>query len=56
MGLRGCDTPPVIKTEDEIWEEARRARLMDEDEIWEEERRARLMDEDDMWRKKFGWY
>jgi hypothetical protein len=34
MGLRGCDTPPAIKTEEEIWEEARRARLVDEDEMW----------------------
>jgi hypothetical protein len=40
IGLRGCDTPPVIKTEEEIWEEARRARLVD----------------DEMWRRKGKWY
>jgi hypothetical protein len=41
MGFRGCDTPPAIKTEEEIWEEARRARQAEEDE---------------MWRKKREWY
>lgn len=32
IGLRGCDTPIRIKTEEEIMEEARMARLRDERE------------------------
>jgi hypothetical protein len=43
IGLRGCETPVTVKnkTEEEIWEEARRARLGEEEEIW---------------RKKMAWY
>lgn len=40
MGLRGCESPVVVKTEEEIWEEARRARLLEEE----------------MWRRKREWY
>lgn len=41
MGLRGCDSSIVVKTEEEILEEARRARDTQENE---------------MWRKKMHWY
>lgn len=33
IGLRGCATPVDIKTDDEIWEEARRDRMLAEDEM-----------------------
>lgn len=32
IGLRGCDTPLVVKTEEQIWEEARAARVREEEE------------------------
>jgi hypothetical protein len=38
MGLRGCESPVVVKTEEEIWEEARRARLAEEEEMWKRKR------------------
>jgi hypothetical protein len=41
IGLRGCDSPVVIKTEKEIMEEARRARIAEDEE---------------MWRRKLPWY
>jgi hypothetical protein len=41
IGLRGCDTPMAVKTEEEMWEDARRARQNEEEEIW---------------RRKQGWY
>ncbi|KAI1367361.1 hypothetical protein F5Y08DRAFT_76119 [Xylaria arbuscula] len=41
IGLRGCETPIRLRTEDELIEEARRARLAEEDE---------------MWRRKLPWY
>lgn len=34
IGLRGCETPIVIKTEMEILEEARMARLAEDEEMW----------------------
>ncbi|KAK9789688.1 putative Beta-xylosidase [Seiridium cardinale] len=42
IGLRGCETPVKVKSEDEIMEEARRGRERD--------------DEDEVWRKKLHWY
>lgn len=42
MGLKGCESPVLLKTEEQIWEEARRARLVEE--------------EDEMWRRKREWY
>ena len=41
IGLRGCETPIRLRTEDELMEDARRARLAEEDE---------------MWRRKLPWY
>lgn len=41
IGLRGCESPIRLLTEDEIMEEARRVRLAEEDE---------------MWRRKLQWY
>ncbi|RDW74057.1 hypothetical protein BP5796_07499 [Coleophoma crateriformis] len=41
IGLRGCESPIRIKTEEEILEEARQARLAEEQE---------------MWRRKAAWY
>ncbi|KAI1345140.1 hypothetical protein F5Y15DRAFT_18550 [Xylariaceae sp. FL0016] len=41
IGLRGCETPIRVRSEEEIMEEARRARLAEEDE---------------MWRRKLHWY
>jgi hypothetical protein len=38
MGLRGCESPVVVKTEEEIWEEARGARLVEEEEMWRRKR------------------
>jgi hypothetical protein len=40
MGLRGCQSPVVVKSEEEIWAEARRARLVEEE----------------MWKRKREWY
>lgn len=34
IGLRGCDTPVWLKSEDEIAKEARQARIADEEEMW----------------------
>jgi len=35
IGLRGCETPIQVRTEEEILEEARRARLLgEEEELW----------------------
>lgn len=34
IGLRGCETPIRVKTEDEIMEEARRARIAEEEDVW----------------------
>lgn len=34
IGLRGCDTPLVLKSEDEIREDARKARNEEENELW----------------------
>lgn len=33
IGLRGCESPLVVKTEEEIERDARRARDRDDDEI-----------------------
>ncbi|RSL38038.1 hypothetical protein CEP53_015237, partial [Fusarium sp. AF-6] len=33
IGLRGCDSPILLKSEEEILDEARRARLTEE-EMW----------------------
>ncbi|KAI0140973.1 hypothetical protein F4776DRAFT_613474 [Hypoxylon sp. NC0597] len=33
IGLRGCETPIRVKTEEEIMEEARQARVAEEDEV-----------------------
>jgi hypothetical protein len=41
IGLKGCETPVQIKSEEEIWEEARR---------------QRMAAEDDMMRRKREWY
>ncbi|KAI1418973.1 hypothetical protein F5Y12DRAFT_780398 [Xylaria sp. FL1777] len=41
IGLRGCESPIHVRTEDEIMEDARRARIAEEDE---------------MWRRKLPWY
>ncbi|KAI1203778.1 hypothetical protein F5X97DRAFT_317796 [Nemania serpens] len=41
IGLRGCESPIRMLTEDEMREQARRARISDEDE---------------MWRRKLRWY
>jgi hypothetical protein len=41
IGLRGCESPIRVRTEEEIMEDARRARLAEEDE---------------MWRRKLHWY
>ncbi|KAI4863760.1 hypothetical protein F4820DRAFT_362224 [Hypoxylon rubiginosum] len=42
IGLRGCETPiRVVRSEQELHEEARAARLRDEEEIW---------------RRKLRWY
>ncbi|RYP29638.1 hypothetical protein DL766_005268 [Monosporascus sp. MC13-8B] len=41
IGLRGCDTPVRIRSEDEVLEEARRARAAEDEE---------------MWRRKLPWY
>ncbi|KAI1176735.1 hypothetical protein F4777DRAFT_239725 [Nemania sp. FL0916] len=41
IGLRGCESPLRIRTEAELMEEARRARLADEEE---------------MWKRKLRWY
>lgn len=40
IGLRGCDTPFVLKTEEEIWEEAKAARAEEEEEIWKRKNRG----------------
>ncbi|KAF2997789.1 hypothetical protein E8E14_003479 [Neopestalotiopsis sp. 37M] len=42
IGLRGCDTPVRVRSEEEILDEARRARERDE--------------EDEVWRRKLHWY
>ncbi|KAI4596112.1 hypothetical protein KJ359_005616 [Pestalotiopsis sp. 9143b] len=42
IGLRGCETPVRVRSEDEIMEEARRAREREE--------------EDEVWRRKLHWY
>ncbi|ETS86598.1 hypothetical protein PFICI_00426 [Pestalotiopsis fici W106-1] len=42
IGLRGCETPVRVRSEDEIMEEARRARERE--------------DEDEVWRRKLHWY
>ncbi|KAI0889964.1 uncharacterized protein GGS22DRAFT_6661 [Annulohypoxylon maeteangense] len=34
IGLRGCETPIRVKTEEEIHEEARQARLAEEEDVW----------------------
>jgi hypothetical protein len=34
IGLRGCETPTLNKTEEEIAEEVRRARINAEEEMW----------------------
>lgn len=34
IGLRGCETPVWYKTEEEIAEEARQARIAAEEEMW----------------------
>ncbi|KAI9172055.1 hypothetical protein HJFPF1_01547 [Paramyrothecium foliicola] len=34
IGLRGCETPIMLKTEEEIAEEARMARMTAEEEMW----------------------
>ncbi|CAJ2501795.1 Uu.00g046480.m01.CDS01 [Anthostomella pinea] len=34
IGLRGCESPIRVKSEEDIMEEARRARLGDEEEMW----------------------
>ncbi|KAI1322204.1 hypothetical protein F5Y16DRAFT_387170 [Xylariaceae sp. FL0255] len=41
IGLRGCESPIRIRTEAEILEDARRARIAEEDE---------------MWKRKLRWY
>lgn len=41
MGLRGCETPVKLQSEDELLEEARAARAREEDEVW---------------RRKLSWY
>ncbi|KAI1759747.1 hypothetical protein GGR53DRAFT_123346 [Hypoxylon sp. FL1150] len=41
IGLRGCETPIRVKSEQELQEEARQARIRDEEE---------------MWRRKLRWY
>ncbi|KAI1382238.1 hypothetical protein F4677DRAFT_401298 [Hypoxylon crocopeplum] len=41
IGLRGCETPIRVKSEEEILEEARLARFTDDDEVW---------------RRKMRWY
>lgn len=41
MGLRGCESPMALKAEEEIWEEARRARMVEDEE---------------MCKRKKGWY
>lgn len=33
IGLRGCESPMVVRTEDDIEREARRARAREEDEV-----------------------
>lgn len=38
VGLRGCESPVVVKTEEEIWEEARKARLAEDEELWKRKR------------------
>lgn len=38
MGLRGCESPVIPKTEEEIWREARAARLAEEEEMWRRKR------------------
>lgn len=38
IGLRGCDTPIKIMTEEEIMAEARLARLAEEEEMWRRKR------------------
>ncbi|KAI1404689.1 hypothetical protein F4819DRAFT_96509 [Hypoxylon fuscum] len=39
IGLRGCETPIHVKTEEEIMQEARQARLSEEDEVWKRKMR-----------------
>ncbi|KAI1263111.1 hypothetical protein F5Y18DRAFT_429584 [Xylariaceae sp. FL1019] len=34
IGLRGCESPIRVRTEAEILEDARRARVAEEDELW----------------------
>jgi len=34
IGLRGCESPIILKTEEEIAEEARMARLREDEEMW----------------------
>ncbi|KAI0164783.1 hypothetical protein GGR57DRAFT_450558 [Xylariaceae sp. FL1272] len=41
IGLRGCESPIRVRTEAEILEDARR---------------ARVAEEDDMWKRKLRWY
>lgn len=41
MGLRGCETPVKLQSEEELLEEARAARSREEDEVW---------------RRKLSWY
>lgn len=38
IGLRGCESPILLKTEDEILAEARRARLAAEEDLWRRKR------------------
>ncbi|KAI0397882.1 hypothetical protein F5Y17DRAFT_454763 [Xylariaceae sp. FL0594] len=46
IGLRGCESPSSPSP----------ARVYTEEEIMEDARRARLADEDEMWRRKLRWY
>ena len=34
IGLRGCESPILLKTEEEIMEDARRARMAADEEMW----------------------
>ncbi|KAI1356521.1 hypothetical protein F5Y01DRAFT_323913 [Xylaria sp. FL0043] len=43
IGLRGCESPIRVRTEDEIMEDARRARLAE-------------AQEEEIWRRKLHWY
>lgn len=35
IGLRGCESPFVVKTEEDILEDARRARDSEDSEMWQ---------------------